>query len=120
MISVKEVKKIREQLGLTHIVIFGVSEGGIQHIATHGESKVNAEEAARAGNKLKKSLEWPEGLCKSKPMERICKYCEFWQQEYHRPGDRILDNPVGDCLNNPEKVKRYEKDIACAKLSPII
>ena len=85
MISIKEAKQIREQLGATHIVIFAIDKDG-NHVISHGESISQSKEAAEWGNKLKLALGWPLQLCKSKSLERICSHCDFWQRGYHRPG----------------------------------
>jgi hypothetical protein len=113
MIKINEAKEIREQLNLTHVVIFGVDKEGKQHVATHGKSKGQAIEAATLGNSLKNELNWPKQLCKSTPQERICKLCDYFKRGYHRPGDVIEDNKKGLCMYSPEPIPRYEKDIAC-------
>ena len=118
MISIKKAKQIREELGLTHLVIFGVTSDGEQHVATHGKSKIHAEEAAVFGNNLKAELHWPMEFRKSKPLERICEHCDYWQRGYHRPGDPIPGNRQGSCLYEPMKVVRYEEDIACTHFEP--
>ena len=74
-ISIKKVKEIREELQLTHIIIFGIGKDGKQYVATHGKTVKNSKEAAEAGNHLKKMLGWPDNLCKDVPLERICKNC---------------------------------------------
>ncbi len=119
MIKVKDVKQIRENFNLTHIVILGLDEKGDQHVATHGKTKTQSNEAAKMGDSLKKAIGWPENNCNSRPLERICKHCSIWQREYHRPGDVIKDNPGGDCMYNPEPVHRKSKDIACQNFEPI-
>jgi hypothetical protein len=75
--KINEVKKIREQCGFTHLVIFGADENGDLHVATHGESKENAKEAADAGNNLKTHLGFPKIKCNSEPFERVCRTCDF-------------------------------------------
>lgn len=118
MIPIKKAKQIRVELGLTHLVIFGITPDGIQHVATHGDSKLNANEAANAGNKLKKELGWPLDLCNSKPIERICENCEYWQRNEIHYSERIPKPWPGKCLWLPQKIERYDKDIACCNLSP--
>jgi len=71
-IKIKEAKKIREKFEFSHLLLLGVDEDGTQHIATHGKSKTNAEEAATMGNQLKKKLGWPAKDCNTKPLERKC------------------------------------------------
>ena len=81
-IAIKKVKQIREELGFIHLIIFGIDENGKQYVATHRLSKKDAKEAAEAGNRLKLCLGWPENLCRSKPLERICKNCEWYEPDY--------------------------------------
>jgi hypothetical protein len=119
MIKINEIKQIREQFNFTHLVLFGVDEKGNQHVATHGKSKINAKEAANMGNKLKEDLSWPTKNCNSKPLERICANCDYWQRGYHRPGDFIEENKNGKCMFNPDPILRFEKDIACNNFLPI-
>lgn len=118
MITIKELKEIRESLGLTHIIIFGVDEKGMQHVATHGKTITQAKEASEMGNNLKRHLKWPEKLCNLKPLERICQNCTFWQRGYHRPGDVIESNMHGSCMYSPAKAKRFEQDNACGSFEP--
>lgn len=120
MIKIKEVKEIREKFDFTHIVIFGIDEKGVQHVATHGLSKNDAKQAADMGNQLKKELHWPIKDCNTKPLERICAHCDYWERGYHRPGDVIKENQNGKCMYNPEPVLRFEKDIACREFTPLI
>ncbi len=76
-ISIKKAKEIREELGLTHLVIFGIDNDGDQYVVTHGESKYHARQAAAMGNNLRQNLGWHEKYCHEKPLERICGNCEF-------------------------------------------
>lgn len=119
MKNINQIKKIREKLGYTHIVILGIDAEGTQHVSTHGLSKRNATEAADMGNQMKKELHWSVNT-NSKPLERICSHCDFWQRGHHRPGERIQENQNGKCMFNPESVLRYEKDIACGQFLPSI
>ena len=64
-IPIKSVRDFGKAHGLTHVVVFGFS--GLQHVATWGKTAVNAGEAADFGNKLKRSLGWPESLCNAQP-----------------------------------------------------
>jgi hypothetical protein len=118
MIPIKKVKQIREDLNLSAIVIYGIDAEGREHVSTHGKMRLEASIAAELGNKLKKILDWPANKCNSKPLERICSHCEYWQRGYHRPGDVILANQDGKCLYEPAKVLRYEKDTACGRFEP--
>jgi len=118
MITIKEAKELRERFGFTHLVILGISSDGTQHVATHGKTNVHAKEAATMGNHLKKELGWPADKCNSKPLERICGNCSFWQRGYHSPGDVIQSNMHGKCMFNPEPIRRYEEDKACGNFEP--
>lgn len=79
MISVADAKRIRKQLKLTHLVLLGKTKNSRQHVATSGETKVHAQEAAVMGNDLKLALSWPKQLCESKPLERVCNNCAFFR-----------------------------------------
>lgn len=118
-IPIGTVKEIREQLGLTHLVIFGVEEDGTQHVATHGDTERQAREAAIAGNKLKASLGWPESLCKDKPLPRQCSNCVFYKPDYgvHCFNGWSGDGSRGDCLVEP-KTQRVGKEHSCQHFSP--
>ncbi len=118
MITIKQTKEIREKLGLNGIVIFGYDENLNQHVASHGKSGLDARQTAKFGNDLKKHLGWPKELCNTKPLERICQNCSFFQRGYHSPGDVIQSNMHGKCMFNPEPIKRHEQDRACAHLEP--
>lgn len=78
-ITIAQAKAIREQLRATHLVIFAISEDGTQHVATHGGTRVQAREAAKAGNKLKVALGWPDDLCHDKPLPRVCENCAYFK-----------------------------------------
>ena len=120
MMKINEVKEIREKFDYTHIVILGIDREGGQHVATHGLSKTNAEQAAEMGNRLKKKLHWPVKTYNVKPLERICAHCDYWQRGYHRPGDVIKENQNGKCMYNPDPILRFEKDIACGQFMSIM
>jgi len=78
MISVKRMSELRKELGVTHLVLFSRDKEGNTNVATHGESEQNAVEAAEYGNNLKKHLGFPEDMCNSKPVERICAHCDYF------------------------------------------
>ncbi len=120
MIKINEVKKIREQLNFTHLIMFGISEDGSQHVATHGKTQLQAKGAAKLGNSLKNKLGWPKDECNSKPLERMCRNCDYWQRGYHRPGDIIEENMDGKCMFNVKPCKRMEKDRACNNFEPSV
>lgn len=118
MIPIKKVKEIREELNLTHLVIFGKDEEGISHVCTHGKTRLDAKRAAEAGNTLKRIMNWPADLCEAKPLERICKNCEFWKMDKTDPGSRIPERWLGKCHYEPSLITRYEEDTACCHFEP--
>lgn len=105
-ISISTVKKIREQIGATHLVIFAVAPDGTQHVATHGETERHAKEAAEAGNKLKRVLKWDDTLCNAKPLERKCENCTYYIADYGTFcfNGWSKDGTTGDCMVEPTKV----------------
>ena len=112
-ITIAQAKKIREELGLSHLVIFGITPDGYYHVATHGETRRNAEEAAKAGNNLKTALGFPQEKCQSKPVERKCSNCEFFNQHHGCTGWLT----TGDCcLQNVKLEKRVDE--FCKKFIP--
>lgn len=119
-IPISLAKEVREQLGLTHLVIFGMAEDGEQLVATHGETERHAREAAQAGNKLKGALGWPENLCKARPLERICANCAFYQADYGVFCVNGWSDPEGrrgKCLVEPH-AERVGKEHSCRHFSP--
>ncbi|WP_299576644.1 hypothetical protein [uncultured Sunxiuqinia sp.] len=100
-IPINKVKQIREEFGLTHIVIFGMIEGENNFVATHGKTAIQAKEAAQYGNNLKGILGWPLQLCRAEPLKRVCKNCSFWQREY--------------CMFKPEPIRRGGLSRACGE-----
>ncbi len=118
-IKVSEAKAIREQLGMTHVVIFAVSEDGKQHVATHGLTRTNAQEAAKAGNKLKSVLGWPDDLCRSEPVRRTCENCVYYKPDYGMWcfNGWSGDGSQGKCLTEPTAT-RTGKDSACLHFEP--
>lgn len=119
MISINEAKQLREKLGFTHLVILGITDDGEQHVVTHGKTVIQAKEAAKMGNQLKKQLGWPSKLCNSKPLDRKCGNCSFWQRDPHRPGDTVEEGTHGKCMSNSIPVIRYEPDMACRYFEPL-
>lgn len=118
MIPIKKIKKVREDLNMTHVVIFGIDENGAHHVCTHGKTQLQAKQAAEAGNSLKKGMNWPEDMCDSKPLKRICEKCSFWKIDEHDNRNRIPDRWPGHCYLNPVPVKRFLDDIACISFEP--
>jgi hypothetical protein len=120
MIDISKVKEIREALGLTHLVLFGVTPDGQQFVSTHGQTEQHAREAAVAGNKLKASLGWPENLCKDRPLERICKNCVYYEGDYgiHCMNGWSQDGSFGKCVVDPVKTPRAARDHSCGLFEP--
>ncbi len=118
-IGIKHVKKIREDLNLDMIVIFGVSEDGAQHVATHGRTVLDARIAAQNGNDLKKALHWPAELCADKPIKRICEHCDYWKIRDYRNERAEEDGKwQGNCFINQTLVPRRNGDRACKEFEP--
>lgn len=118
-ISVAKAKEIREDLNATHLILFTIDGDGVQHVATHGLTEKDALQAAKAGNKLKKLLGWPEDLCKSKPVQRICKNCTYWKADYGMWcfNGWSDDGSRGWCRFEPQHVKT-DKDNTCGFFTP--
>jgi len=74
-IEIAEIKRIREELDLAQIVVYGIDKDGVSHVATHGDTEMDAEAAAQNGNTMKDMLGWPKVLCESKPLARQCRHC---------------------------------------------
>ena len=117
-ISISTVKEIREQIGATHLVLFAFGSDGTQHVATHGETERNGIEAAELGNNLKRYLGWDESMCKTKPLERKCKNCTFYEADYgthcfngwSKTGDSgyCLVEPVKTTVDSEQKCRYFE------------
>ena len=120
-ISIAAVKSIRESLGATHLVIYAVDDDGRQHVATHGETERNASEAAKAGNRLKQAIGWPDDLCETSPLPRTCANCAFFKPDYGMWcfNGWSGDGSTGHCLVEPG-VKRVGKEHGCRHFEPKI
>lgn len=120
-ISITQAKSIRESLGATHLVIFAVGEDGRQHVATHGKTEKNAQEAADAGNQLKTALGWSKDLCDAKPLLRKCENCAYWKQDwgFYCFNGWSGDGSEGYCQYEVEQVKT-SKDSKCHRFEPRI
>lgn len=118
-IAISQAKAIRETLGATHLVIFAVGTDGVQHVATHGDTKVHAQQAAQAGNNLKTALGWPADLCSSMPLARECEHCVFWKADYgtHCFNGWSGDGSVGWCRWEPKHVQTRKDDL-CGHFEP--
>ena len=118
-IPISKVKAIREDLGATHLVIFAIAENGQQHVATHGKTQANANEAAKAGNKLKVTLGWPGDLCTATPLERKCKNCDFYKPYYgiHCFNGWSQDGSHGFCLYEPKRTNT-DQELKCSHFEP--
>ena len=118
-ISIKDAKRIREEFGLTHIVIFGVEADGTEHVATHGKTMENAREAAKAGNKLKRAIGWPEEMCRDNPVPRRCENCFFYKPDFgvHCFNGWSGDGSSGFCKLEP-KHEKTTKDNVCQHFEP--
>jgi hypothetical protein len=120
-VGIARVKRWREEIGATHLVVFAVDKDGQQVVATHGQTERNAKEAAKAGNKLKSALGWPETLCHANPLERICKNCTFYKPDYgiHCFNGWSGDGSRGRCLATPTHPPlTTSADDKCAQFEP--
>jgi hypothetical protein len=109
--KIKDLKEVREKLGLTHLVVFGITPDGKYHVGTHGQSILNSHEAADAGNHLKKVLNFPDHLCDSIPLERVCGNCHYYTSYYGIPDMIDWDryDITGNCSLMPYKMNtNYE------------
>lgn len=120
-IPISEAKRILVDNEMTHVVIFAVSADGVQHVATYGKSKNNARQAAKAGNNLKRALEWPPDLCNAIPLDRICKNCDFYKADCGTwcANGWSGDGSNGHCCLEPQRIKKQADDQACRHMEPI-
>lgn len=119
-IKIAQVKKFRELLGMTHLIVFAVDSEGRQYVATHGKTQQHAKEAADTGNKLKLALGWPESLCNCKPLPRIHKNCAYYKPDY---GIWCMNGWSGDgssgyCYLETKKTHVVGDEIACRHFEP--
>jgi hypothetical protein len=105
-------KIFREQLRWTHFVMFGIDEDGTQHVVTHGKTESDANECATFGNKLKKEIRWPADLCRSKPLERVCKNCSYSKSH------RCLDSHYYVCYLERKTIEVDRDRRACRDFEP--
>lgn len=113
MVSIKRMAELREELGLTHLILFGINEDNSQVIATHGKSEKQAIKAADYGNNLKKHLGFPEKMCNSEPVKRECYYCDFYQNP---PGS--FERLPGYCCYNVPKQQVWSDRKSCGNFVP--
>jgi len=67
-IPISAARKISTDYDFPEVVIFGYDPGsGAQHITTYGRTLEQCKDAAKAGNYLKKALDWPDELCHAEP-----------------------------------------------------
>jgi hypothetical protein len=63
-IKIEDAKEISEKSGYRQIIILGIEpNSGRQRVATYGETKGDAINAANVGNWLKRKLGWDEKEC---------------------------------------------------------
>jgi hypothetical protein len=91
-ITIDMAKQISVKTDYQEIVIFGYNPiNGNQIVVTYGRSKEQSEDAARAGNYLKKSLGWADELCHAKPKRTDPSVYETVQQYKERTGEEYPD-----------------------------
>lgn len=62
-IPISAAKEISKNFDWPEVVIFAYDPAtGMQHVTTYGKTIEQCEDAAKAGNYLKKALGWPEEL----------------------------------------------------------
>lgn len=84
-ITVKQAGEIMSELGLTHLILIGVDADGVQHVATHGKSILQASQAAKMGDDFKRAAGWPPSK-PSVPIERICRNCDYFDESVSGSG----------------------------------
>jgi hypothetical protein len=71
-IPIEAAKNISKNFEYPEIVIFAYDPvTGYQHVTTYGETVDQSNDAARAGNFLKKALGWPDELCQAKSTKTL-------------------------------------------------
>ena len=114
-IPINAAKKISDEYKWPIVVIYSCDDIGRQHVTTYGKTELDSVNAAKKGNNLKASLNWPDALCRTRPCERICINCTYYEPNYgtHCFNGWTGDGSNGDCVSNPKKIKRKAKDRAC-------
>jgi hypothetical protein len=114
--KIHELKKIREKLGFTHLVIYGKTSDGKTHVGTHGDTNINALEASDVGNHLKKLLKFPDYMCELTPLKRICGNCHYYQSYYGIPDAIEIDryDATGCCSLTPIKYDKHFEEFCIA------
>lgn len=108
--EIKEIKKLREQLGYRQIIIIGLDDDGYEHVSTHGRTKKDAKECCDIANLIKeKALLWDKDHCNATPLERICQNCEFWKVAKDITG-------LGVCALSDISMKKW--DFECGNFEP--
>lgn len=108
MVTIGEMKQLREKHKFTHLVLIGIHEDNSQQIATHGLTAKQAEEASKLGNNLKKHLGWSEEMCNATPLKRECGNCEYFQERPHG----------SFCMYRPMTITRGKTDRGCLHFTP--
>ncbi len=81
----------------------------------------NAEEAADFGNQMKTVLKWPDN-CKSRPLERLCSNCHFFEKDYgsHCFNGWSKDGRDGFCCAHIERWSVKGNRIGCQFFEPSV
>ena len=62
-IPIKALKEFSRKYGLTHMIVFARdNDGKTHHVATYGRTIEQCSQSADFGNKMKKTLGWPDSL----------------------------------------------------------
>jgi hypothetical protein len=118
-ITIASVKRYREQLGATQLIVFALDAEGGQHVATHGLSGAESKQAAQLGDQLKRLLQWPEPVS-TEPLVRQCRNCSFYKRS--KPALAMYGpsstTDYGQCLVEPKLVERLGHDHCCRHFDP--
>ena len=67
-IPISDAKRIAQAYGYDQVVVWAWDKtGGSQHVTTYGKTVFDCEQAAVAGNNVKRAAGWPESECNAKP-----------------------------------------------------
>ena len=67
-IPVSDAKRIAEAHGYDQVVVWAWDKAsGRQHVTTYGKTVLDCEQAAIAGNNVKRAAGWAEGECNAMP-----------------------------------------------------
>jgi len=107
-IPIKKAQEICVDYDKSHVLIYVYDNIlNVTQVLTYGKSEKNASEIANFGNQFKEWLKFPEELCKSVPMCRICGNCRYFNPANSLNNSSYNTNKHGMCFSNPIAVERY-------------